>query len=324
MKAMVLKKLSNLEENKTPLELEDLPDPQPGEREVLVTVSTCGVCHTELDEIEGRTLGACLLETNNILDQINNEIDCSFQIGMRIQTFQPGSFEVPVELHPIILYALFAPSEFLPHIRQSIKVLTEFLSLKKMLRGTEPKEIIKGDGNTIIKNSDNTSITIHNNTYNLFQNNGTANTSMEKQFQQLSEDHSIECFEITDHERNSLFKSDRNDFEGMAQKQLTQSKDTLEEVKRVDLHIIKPVLDKKPSAWRFMHKGIQISAQMKDTDFLERVIKGEQFAMGDRLQADMKIRQEFDNSLQTHIIKYREILKVHNHIPRPTQGNLDL
>lgn len=55
MKAMVLNQLCNLEENKTPLELTNLPDPVPGEREILVKVSACGVCHTELDEIEGRT-----------------------------------------------------------------------------------------------------------------------------------------------------------------------------------------------------------------------------------------------------------------------------
>ena len=55
MKAMVLNKLCSLEENKTPLELIDLPDPVPGEKEILVRVSACGVCHTELDEIEGRT-----------------------------------------------------------------------------------------------------------------------------------------------------------------------------------------------------------------------------------------------------------------------------
>jgi len=55
MKAMVLNKLGGLEENKTPLEPADLPDPIPGEKEILVKVSACGVCHTELDEIEGRT-----------------------------------------------------------------------------------------------------------------------------------------------------------------------------------------------------------------------------------------------------------------------------
>ena len=32
----------------------DLPVPVPGPKEILVKVSVCGVCHTELDEIEGR------------------------------------------------------------------------------------------------------------------------------------------------------------------------------------------------------------------------------------------------------------------------------
>jgi propanol-preferring alcohol dehydrogenase len=55
MKAMVLKRLCRLEENKTPLDLTELPVPVPGDKEILVRVSACGVCHTELDEIEGRT-----------------------------------------------------------------------------------------------------------------------------------------------------------------------------------------------------------------------------------------------------------------------------
>jgi propanol-preferring alcohol dehydrogenase len=55
MKAMVLNAICNLNENKVPLELADLPIPVPHTREILVKVSACGVCHTELDEIEGRT-----------------------------------------------------------------------------------------------------------------------------------------------------------------------------------------------------------------------------------------------------------------------------
>ena len=55
MKAMVLKEICSLHENSTPLVPADLPVPVPGEREVLLRVTACGVCHTELDEIEGRT-----------------------------------------------------------------------------------------------------------------------------------------------------------------------------------------------------------------------------------------------------------------------------
>jgi len=55
MKAMVLKKITSLDKNRSPLELVELPIPIPNEQEVLVKVSACGVCHTELDELEGRT-----------------------------------------------------------------------------------------------------------------------------------------------------------------------------------------------------------------------------------------------------------------------------
>jgi propanol-preferring alcohol dehydrogenase len=52
---MVLRKLTDLGKDRTPLVLEDLPDPVPAGREIVVRVSTCGICHTEIDEIEGRT-----------------------------------------------------------------------------------------------------------------------------------------------------------------------------------------------------------------------------------------------------------------------------
>jgi propanol-preferring alcohol dehydrogenase len=52
---MVLRRLCNLEETNHPLVMADLPKPEPKDDELLVRVSVCGVCHTELDEIEGRT-----------------------------------------------------------------------------------------------------------------------------------------------------------------------------------------------------------------------------------------------------------------------------
>ena len=55
MRAMVLKAVGSLKDNPAPLEMVELPDPEPAHGEVLIRVNVCGVCHTELDEIEGRT-----------------------------------------------------------------------------------------------------------------------------------------------------------------------------------------------------------------------------------------------------------------------------
>ena len=56
MKAFYITGVVNVLENMNPLSLVDIPKPKPKANEVLLKVLTCGVCHTELDEIEGRTV----------------------------------------------------------------------------------------------------------------------------------------------------------------------------------------------------------------------------------------------------------------------------
>jgi len=85
MKAMVLRKLGSLLENGTPLELSSLPDPVPGEREILVRVSRCGVCHTELDEIEGRTAPPSLPVV--LGHQVIGKVE---QTGSKVNLFKKG------------------------------------------------------------------------------------------------------------------------------------------------------------------------------------------------------------------------------------------
>jgi len=55
MKAMILNKIVDLHETDSPLQLVERDIPKPSAGEILIRVSRCGVCHTELDEIEGRT-----------------------------------------------------------------------------------------------------------------------------------------------------------------------------------------------------------------------------------------------------------------------------
>jgi len=88
MKAMVLKKLGLFAENQTPLDLVDLPVPVPGNDEILVKVSVCGVCHTELDEIEGRSAPPVLpvILGHQVVGQVETtgKHVKSFQLGDRV------------------------------------------------------------------------------------------------------------------------------------------------------------------------------------------------------------------------------------------------
>ena len=53
---MILNQQCSLNHRENPLALVELPDPKPDNKEILIKVTACGVCHTELDEIEGRIL----------------------------------------------------------------------------------------------------------------------------------------------------------------------------------------------------------------------------------------------------------------------------
>ena len=52
---MLLREITSLKQNPKPLSYEDIAEPKLSHGEVLLRVTCCGVCHTELDEIEGRT-----------------------------------------------------------------------------------------------------------------------------------------------------------------------------------------------------------------------------------------------------------------------------
>jgi propanol-preferring alcohol dehydrogenase len=85
MRAMVLQALCSLQDNPTPLALADRPDPVPCEGEILIKVRACGVCHTELDEIEGRTPPPRLpiIPGHQVVGRVE-------AVGARTSTFQPG------------------------------------------------------------------------------------------------------------------------------------------------------------------------------------------------------------------------------------------
>jgi propanol-preferring alcohol dehydrogenase len=54
MRAIRIHRIASVSPGSQPLEADRVPTPSPGDGEVLVRVHACGVCHTELDEIEGR------------------------------------------------------------------------------------------------------------------------------------------------------------------------------------------------------------------------------------------------------------------------------
>lgn len=85
---MLLNRLGIIDQHSKPLDLAEVPRPQPGMGEVRLRVSACGVCHTELDEIEGRTPPPRLPiipghEVIGVVDKLGPGV-AQLELGMRI------------------------------------------------------------------------------------------------------------------------------------------------------------------------------------------------------------------------------------------------
>jgi alcohol dehydrogenase, propanol-preferring len=58
MKAWVIEKKCEMVSEREPLRLVDMALPELQKNQVLLKILTCGICHTEIDEVEGRTMPA--------------------------------------------------------------------------------------------------------------------------------------------------------------------------------------------------------------------------------------------------------------------------
>jgi propanol-preferring alcohol dehydrogenase len=86
MKAMVLKGSLPIQVGgTTPLEPVDLPVPTPAPDQLLIKVSVCGICHTEIDEIEGRLVPPefPIVPGHEIVGKVH-------AVGSKVRKYKPG------------------------------------------------------------------------------------------------------------------------------------------------------------------------------------------------------------------------------------------
>jgi len=88
MKAWIIHKICDLSEESNPLRMVDMNKPKPQQGELLLKVKACGVCHTEIDEIEGRTSPPALpvVPGHQVIGVVEDSAgdDTSLKVGNRV------------------------------------------------------------------------------------------------------------------------------------------------------------------------------------------------------------------------------------------------
>jgi len=85
MRAWVIHKITDIRKDPEPLKLVEMEPPKLEEDEILIEVKACGICHTELDEIEGRAAPSTLPIIPG--HQIAGEV---IKVGRNVKRFKIG------------------------------------------------------------------------------------------------------------------------------------------------------------------------------------------------------------------------------------------
>lgn len=86
MKAWIIEKIVNFKETHTPLKFVKLDPPTPGPKDIIIKVHACGVCHTEIDEIEGRAKPSFfpIVPGHQVVGEV-------IAVGREVRKFKPGN-----------------------------------------------------------------------------------------------------------------------------------------------------------------------------------------------------------------------------------------
>lgn len=277
--------------------------------------------HSDSDSIDLNTLLTSQIHFGTILSEIKNEIAGDTDLSIRIKPLEKGNVPFDIILNVSWLKQLLQPDN-IAYASGIITVLVGLFQIRMWLKGEKPTSIEIEDEKIIIKKGDLV-LTVPKKTYLIYERNTTIDIAMKKGFEAIEKDEEVTSIEIQDEKKVPLITVPRENFEDfISPNELFESLVKKEPVRQETLTIFKVVFD-KGYKWQFYMNGRKISASIPD-NFMDRIDKGERFAKGDTLVAEVEVEKVYDKTLDIYVEKDFKILNVIEHKPRAEQGKLDL
>lgn len=264
------------------------------------------------DSVNAKTVSSTLDALDSLTNEIFTQYDKNSEFLLKARPFQKGSFEIPLDL--IVIVGTTAIS-FMPVLEDVLRIIKEYFKIKNLIKGERPRF----ENNNIIV--DNKKIKVDNITVNLLQPDNRSNKLISEAFARIASDKSIKKVRIRNEKTSKPIAEVTHD-QFRYYNILFPTDIPTKEVTLIEkMIILSPVFDDK-SKWKFIRNGKPIQAIILDTDFIDRVNKGEPFRRGDKLEVMIQITQEYDKDADRYIDKSFSIVKVIKHIKRLEEPTL--
>ena len=270
----------------------------------------------QINQIDANILISSLIHTSNVIQEINRYLDSGKRIEIKVRAPEKGSFLIQLNLvETIDIVKSIFTKENLEIAALIISSLVGMIELKKFLKSRKPKDIKQDETLTTITNQEGNILVIKNSIFNIYDKSPIVKDALSQNFESIQNDPSITGFEITDNNEKPYIRINREEFEVMALKSEELSEGERVLIEAATLNIVRLSFEESLK-WDFYHKGIKISAKIKDPNFYELIDKGESFAKGDILEVELQILQKWDESVNTYVNKSYHINKITRHLKR--------
>lgn len=277
------------------------------------------------NSISANTYINSLIHFTNIVHEVNREIDPDRRVEVKIKAQKEGSFLVDIVLEAtdfITSVKSMFTAENVNYFASLVGGVTGVYQFAKWIKGKTIKSVEKeGDLAKITTETGDVNYFDFRGA-NIYLTNPTIQSAVAQEFQTLDADENVSSFEILNSQEQELFVADREDFSMMSE--APEKDETQKDIKTIrdTINIGSVVFSKTKRVWDFVYNGNRITAKVSDDEFIARVLSGESFSNGDSLEADIEIKREWDESVNTFVNKSYSILKVYKHFPRAKQSNL--
>ena len=277
----------------------------------------------EMDGVDAGTFVDMLGNFSVAIHQINENINPNRSLKIKIHAIEPGCYDIFLSMKEFFFDMLtkHITKENISTAANIVAIFGGMLSIRQFLKGEKPKKVEGKKQQTIIFNGDGNRIVVDNRAYKMYLEDQATDTAIAHGFETLDADDSIKGIELYNKNREKIFGAKRSEFVSLSKSSPAPEKDLKIKEKEATLTIFKVVFE-GGYKWQFYYQGNKINATIIDSDFWDRINRGQTFSKGDTLIANLEITQVFDKTIQTYVNKSYTVKSIKQHIKRAEQTKM--
>ncbi|VXC99104.1 hypothetical protein [Sphingobacterium multivorum] len=279
-------------------------------------------------EIDVNTLLVTLSHLNTIVAESNRVLSGGHRdVELKVVANREGSFIIDLTIAANSIgetLKMFFNEKTVSYSSNLITTVGGIYALSKFLKGKKAKEIEKTDGQTVnVTNNNGELKVIKSEVVNVYLDSPKVIQAVSQTMKSLEADESVDSFNFVSKEEKVTI--DRNLFDELANDEKILVDDVnIKKMSNVVLTIVSPDFDFK-SKWQCYFAGEKKSFTVSSDALKNEVINnGLKFGVGDSINVDIEIKQEFDPKYNSYVNKGFTIVDYHSFIPKPNQSKLDL